>query len=306
MKRATYDVVVIGNVGIDTNVYFYGEPNFDVESNYTENIDCVGQAGGYTARGFAQLGYRTAFIGYVGDDYAGHFIRDEFARDGINMAGLFIDPTGTGRSVNFMYPDGRRKNFYDGKAHMVLQPDIELCATILAQATFTHFSIPNWARTLLPVAQKLGLTISCDLQDVMDGQDPYRRDFVQASDILFFSAVNYARPETVFNAIQREFPDKILISGMGARGCASCSKEGIAYYEAVDMPEPVIDTNGAGDGLAVGFLSSYLLEKYSLPAAVLRGQIAARWTCTQRATSAHLMIKERLDEIFITMTGGQL
>ncbi|MBN1466695.1 carbohydrate kinase family protein [candidate division KSB1 bacterium] len=304
MKTDTYDVAVVGNVGIDTTVYFYGEPNFDVESNYTENLDCVGQAGGYTARGFAQLGYRTAFIGYVGDDYAGDFIRDEFAHDGINMDGLFIDPTGTGRSVNFMYPDGRRKNFYDGKAHMVLQPDIELCARILAQAKFAHFSIPNWARFLLPLAQKLGLRISCDLQDVTNTHDPYRRDFLQAADILFFSAVNYAGPETVFNAIQSEFPDKILISGMGARGCASCAKDGISYYEAVDLAEPVLDTNGAGDGLAVGFLSSTLLEGYPLSAAILRGQITARWTCGQRATSAHLMTKERLEKIFTEMTRG--
>jgi len=71
--RKENDVVVVGNVGIDTNVYFYGEPRFDVESNYTTNIDYVGQAGGYSARGFAQLGYKTAFIGYVGDDFSGDY-----------------------------------------------------------------------------------------------------------------------------------------------------------------------------------------------------------------------------------------
>lgn len=54
-----FDVAVVGNVGVDTNVYFYGEPTFEQESNFTLNLDCVGQAGGYSARGFAQLGYRT-------------------------------------------------------------------------------------------------------------------------------------------------------------------------------------------------------------------------------------------------------
>ena len=64
MTQKQFDVVVIGNVGIDTNVYLAGdEINFQIESNFTENIDYVGQAGGYAARGFAQLGYRTAFIG---------------------------------------------------------------------------------------------------------------------------------------------------------------------------------------------------------------------------------------------------
>lgn len=298
-----FDVVVIGNVGIDTNVYFYDEPRFDVESNYTTNLDYVGQAGGYSARGFAQLGYKTAFIGYVGDDFSGDFIRQEFARDAINMDGLFIDPTGTGRSINFMYPDGRRKNFYDGKAHMELQPDIERCRSILRKTRLAHFSIPHWARQLLPIAKDMDVTISCDLQDVTDIHDPYRRDFLEASDILFFSCVNFDGPEPIFHSILNEFPEKVLISGMGERGCALATKSGIEYFDAVVLPEPVIDTNGAGDGLAVGFLSSRLSENLSLTESILRGQITARWTCTQKASSSNLIRKNQLDDYFFKMKG---
>jgi sugar/nucleoside kinase (ribokinase family) len=304
MRNTTHDIVIIGNVGIDTNVYFYGDPNFDVESNYTLNLDCVGQAGGYCARGFAQLGYRTAFIGYVGENFSGDFIRQEFARDGINMDGLFIDASGTGRSVNFMYADGRRKNFYDGKTHMQLQPDIDQCREILRRSAFAHFSIPNWARQLLPVAQSLGLTISCDLQDVTDVHDPYRRDFLEASDILFFSAVNFDGPASIFDTILSEFPEKILISGMGARGCAFATKDDVRYFPAIDLPQPVVDTNGAGDGLAVGFLSSYVIEEFSLEDAILRGQIAARWTCTQKAISSNLIRKTQLNEFYEQKRGA--
>ena len=39
---------------------------------------------------------------------------------------------------------------------------------------------------------------------------------------------------------------------------------------------PVIDTNGAGDGLAVGFLVSHVLEGRSLEESILRGQLTAR------------------------------
>ena len=70
---AFFDVAVVGNVGIDTNIYLYGNDiDFNVEANFSENLDYVGQAGGYTSRGYARLGKRTAFIGYVGDDYAGN------------------------------------------------------------------------------------------------------------------------------------------------------------------------------------------------------------------------------------------
>src|SRR5512136_3342781 len=142
MMPKHFDVAVIGNAGLDTNVYFHSdEPDFSREANFTENLDYVGQAGGYASRGYAQLGKRTAFIGYVGDDFGGRFIREEFARDGVDLTALFVDPAGTSRSINFMYQDGRRKNFYDGKSHLQLQPDRVVCRSVLAQARLAHFNI---------------------------------------------------------------------------------------------------------------------------------------------------------------------
>jgi acarbose 7IV-phosphotransferase len=198
MSNKRFDVAIVGNVGVDTNIYIAGRDiNLDVESNFTENLDCVGQAGGYSARGFAQLGKRTAFIGYIGDDFQGRLIREEFERDGIDTTCVFIDPSGTCRSVNLMYPDGRRRNFYDGKDHMQLHPNIECCKVILADVRLVHFNIPNWARYLLPLAREAGATVSCDLQDVMSLVDSYRDDFVKNADILFFSAVNQPSPSSV-------------------------------------------------------------------------------------------------------------
>jgi sugar/nucleoside kinase (ribokinase family) len=299
MHNQRFDVVVVGNVGIDTNVYLPGaDIDFSVESNYTENLDYVGQAGGYAARGYAQLGKKTAFVGYAGDDFCGRFIREEFAGDGIDTAALFIDPLGTGRSINFMYRDGRRKNFYDGKGHMHLQPDLGVCKATLAEARLAHFSIPNWARHLLPIARKLGLTIACDVQDVISPHDEYRQDFCEHADILFFSAVNQADPTPLIEAFLAIRPDQIIVVGMGAQGCALGTREGIEFFPAVEMDAPVIDTNGAGDGLAVGFVTSYVLDGFSLQDSILRGQIAARYTCTLKASSANLITPEKLERTF--------
>jgi sugar/nucleoside kinase (ribokinase family) len=294
-----FDVVVVGNVGIDTSVYSRGGGiDFGVESSFTENIDYVGQAGGYTSRGYDQLGIATAFVGYVGDDYSGHFIRQEFARDGIDATALFVDPLGTSRSVNVMAHDGRRKNFYDGKGHMDLKPDLDMCRAVLGQSRLAHFHIPNWARLLLPMAKELGLTIACDIQDVTMLGDPYRQDFVDQADILFFSAANHPEPTPLMERYLQAKPDQIVIVGMGARGCALGSRDGIRFFPAVEMNEPVIDTNGAGDSLAVGFLSSFVLDGYSLSDSILRGQIAARYTCTLRATSRGLITADKLEHYF--------
>lgn len=294
-----FDVAVIGNIGIDTNVYMpHGDINFNVEANFTENIDYVGQAGGYASRGYAQLGYKTAFIGHVGEDYHGHHIREILTKDRIDISGLFIDPLGTSRSINFMYQDGRRKNFYDGKGHMTIDIDKPTCYSILARSKFAHFNIPNWARLLLPMAKEIGLKIACDIQDVTSIEDPYREDYIQFADILFLSAVNYDDFSPIIDILLHRNDKQIVVAGRGAKGCALGTSSGIRYFPAVDLEGPIIDTNGAGDGLAVGFLSSFILEGYSLEESILRGQIAARYTCSIKATTSKLITSDALDHYY--------
>lgn len=305
ISNSSFDVVVIGNVGIDTCIYLYGdEIDFSIEANFTQNLDYVGQAGGFTSRGYAQLGKRTAFIGHVGDDFGGHFIREEFARDGIDMTGLFADPLGTSRSINFMYRDGRRKNFYDGKGHMELRPDENICRDILARTKLVHFNLPNWARYLLPIAKECGATVACDLQDVVSVEDGYRQDFIHYADILFCSAVNHP-PHVLIEALLRRTAAQFIIVGMGAQGCALGSREGMRYFPPVHMDSPVIDTNGAGDGLAVGFLTSFVLDGYAPEDAILRGQIAARHTCTLKASSSQLITSAQLQHYYQNLHKGE-
>jgi sugar/nucleoside kinase (ribokinase family) len=292
------DVVVVGNVGIDTNVYLPGRDiDFSVEANYTENLDCVGQAGGYAARGYARLGKRTSFIGHVGDDYHGRFIQSVLAADGIEMTGLFLDPAGTSRSVNIMYRDGRRKNFYDGKGHMEIGPNLDLCRQILGRAKLAHFSLPNWARHLLPLAREQGLVIACDIQDVVTADDPYRREFIEYADFLFLSGANQPDPAPLIELYLASNPEQVIVVGMGSKGCALGTARGIEYFGPVSMDEPVIDTNGAGDSLAVGFLTGRVLEGRPLSEAICWGQIAARYCCTLKADSSHLINRARLDEL---------
>ncbi len=296
------DVVVIGAAGVDTNIFLSaGDIDFSVEANFARNVDYVGGAGGYSSRGFACLGKRTAFLGYVGDDHNGRFIADQLAFSGIETT-LFVDPAGSRRSVNIMYKDGRRKNFYDGRDAMTVRPDIDACTPLLSRARLAHFSIENWTRYLLAPARELGVTISCDLQDVVSVDDPYRADFVANSDILFFSAANFPDPSDLIYQFFAAGQARIIIAGMGSRGCAlGVRDEGVQFFDPVSMSEPVVDTNGAGDGLAVGFLTSYLMDSYSLEDSILRGQIVARYTCSRKADSTYLITRAQLDEYFTSI-----
>jgi acarbose 7IV-phosphotransferase len=297
--QASFDVAVIGNIGVDTSIFLHGgDIDFSVEANFTENLDCVGQAGGYASRGYARLGKRTAFLGYVGDDFGGRLIREALAADGIDTSGLLVDPAGTNRSVNVMYRDGRRKNFYDGKTHMTLRPPSDVCRAVIHASRLAHFHIPNWARQLLPIAKQHGLTVACDIQDVVTLFDGYRDDFIRAADVLFLSAVNHPDPTVLVRQCLAVNPQQIVVVGRGAQGCALGTAEGLRFFAVPELDLPVVDTNGAGDALAVGFLTSYVLDGFSLEDAVLRGQIAARYTCALRASSSDLISREELERRF--------
>lgn len=293
-----FDVVVVGNIGIDTNVYLKGRDiDFNVEANFTEDIDMLGQAGGYSARGFAKLDRKTAFFGTVGDDFSGRFIREVLQADGIDTSGIWIDPAGTNRSVNLMYQDGRRKNFYDGKSHMTLSPDLDAFRKLVAGAKLVHFSIPNWARFLLNSAKDAGTVISIDIQDLVDVHDPYRTDFFLAADYLFFSGVNFQDPTAIMHEIWKMNSKATLICGMGAKGCALGYNNEVKCFPPIKMKAPVIDTNGAGDALATGFLDRRVFENRTLEESIHAGQIAARYKCTVRASSDHMISRGELEKL---------
>jgi sugar/nucleoside kinase (ribokinase family) len=295
-KAVGPEVVVVGNIGIDTNVYLPRDFSMSrLESAFTDDVDVIGQAGGYSSFGFTALGRRTGFIGSVGDDALGHWIRGELA-DAEIAAELFVDPAGTARSVNLMATDGTRKNFYDGKSHMQLAPQLGPCRDLLRGARLVHVHLPNWARQVLPVARELGLTISCDLQDMTQVDDPYRADFIAAADVLFCSAVNL-EPRDLALALRARNPRATVVVGMGARGAGLCDADGFRHFPPVSMKEPVIDSNGAGDSLAVGFLTARVLLGLPAERAVRWGQLAARWACTLRVKWRRLATREQLEAL---------
>lgn len=290
-------VVVIGNIGIDTNVFLQGEViDLIHESNYTSNLDTIGQAGGYASMGYSRLGVPVSFIGYIGTDAMGDHIRDVLQREGMDGSALFIDPQGTSRSINLVLSDGSRRNFYDGKSHMGLVPPLDRCIEVLRAARLAHFNIPNWARRLLKPAQDLGITIACDLQDVMDPADPYRLDFVKAANYLFFSAVNHPHPASHIHAYLDLNPGLTILATMGAKGVALGDSSGITYFPAEELDLPVVDTSGAGDAFACGFLVGHVLEGRGLEESVMRGQVCARYKCAQRSTSANMITPELLNQ----------
>lgn len=278
-----FDVIVVGNAGLDVNVYLHsGRLDLGREAHFTRNVENVGQAGGYACRSYAALGQRVAYFGALGQDSAGASVRQVLGEAGVDLSGVFLDPEGTARSVNLVYPDGRRNCFYDGRSHIHLEAPLQDFERLLDGARLAHFNLANWSRKLLPVARSRGLVVATDLQDIASLEDPYRRDFIEESQVLFCSAVNLSDIYSAALAMRGD-AQRLVVFGMGEKGAALAGPDGFEYFPAASGEGPVVDTNGAGDAMASVFLASHFLEGRSWRESLARALRAARYTCQQRA-----------------------
>jgi sugar/nucleoside kinase (ribokinase family) len=274
-------VTVLGNPGLDTLVLLdVDEPDLGVDGHFVRTVDTVGHAAAYCARGFARLGNTTRVLGSTGRDPAGEMVRRVLAAEGIDTSLLFTDPAGTARSVNLVRPDGRRTYFYDGAGHMTLTPPPAAVQSALADTDLVVSTLANWARHVVVGARARGVPVAVDLQDVRDPADPYRADFVANADLLFASAAHLPDPIAAALAWFAAGPAALVVLGMGALGAMVVQRgpEGpiVTRSSPPALDLPVVDTTGAGDSLAVGFLDAHVLAGRPVAESLLRGQLLAR------------------------------
>lgn len=299
-------MLVVGAIGIDSNVYL---PHDSADSRQAEGAivdvrDCVAHAGGYASRGYAALGWRTAYLGHVGDDPLGRWVRRTLEQDGVLTEGL-VTSGATARSVNLMSPDGSRRNYYDPHLAGARPPGADTVRRLVQASRVIHLNIPDWARTVLPIANAAGVPVVVDVQDAQDPPgvaEPYRADFVAGADLLFASGAGLPDPEGYARAALALGRAAAVVIGMGSRGVLLVPRDGAATtFEPVALSSPpgaqsrpVVDTNGAGDSLVVGVTAAYLLQGRTLSEAIAYGQLGARWCCTLRGTSDGLITAPEL------------
>lgn len=286
----TLRVTVVGNPGLDTLVQVgVDEVDLRADGYFVHNLDTVGHAPAFVARDLARLGHDVRILGAVGDDPIGRMVTDVLSGEGVSTELLFTDPTGTPRSVNLVFPDGRRTFFYDGGAHMTLRPPQAQVESALADADLVVSALPNWGRDVVARARDRGIPVAVDLQDVRDPGEEYRADFVAAADHLFASAAHLDDPAAAANLWLAAGPAATVVLGMGPEGALVVERgaDGLARIHTQRPPSapgvgdlPIVDTTGAGDALATGFLDGTLTCGLGPMAAALRGQVLARIVCS--------------------------
>jgi sugar/nucleoside kinase (ribokinase family) len=288
MKSARYDVLGIGNAIVD--VIARAEEDFLLKQKMTKGAmalidepraeaiyDAMGPAvetsGGSAANtivGLASLGARAAFVGKVKDDLLGRAFTHDIRAAGVafNTAPASGGPS-TGRCYIMVTPDGERTmNTFLGAAQDLHPADID--PDMIAASAVTYLEGYLWdpknAKDAFLKAAKIAheadRRVALSLSDAFC-VDRWRDEFLhlmrsKTVDLIF---ANEAELRSLYQTVDfdaaiaglRKDIDIAVIT-RSEKGCLVISPGGEEAVSAFPV-ERVIDTTGAGDLFAAGFLS---------------------------------------------------
>ncbi|SCL17565.1 Sugar or nucleoside kinase, ribokinase family [Micromonospora pallida] len=274
------DLLVIGGLGVDVRVRVPALPLPLADSLPVDPVDLrIGNTGSGVALAAHALGLPVTVVDVVGDDPPGDVIRAALSRTDVTAV-LRTDPRGTRRSVNLVDPTGRRMSLYDARPWQGSPPftAAEL-AELVARASHVHLSIMDWTRDLLPALRAAlpeGVTLSTDLHD-WDGHNPYHRPFAEVADLVFVSGVRLGGAAADLAAT---LSPRTVVVTHGADGAVLYRPDRPPVrVPATAPPAPVVDSNGAGDAFAAGFVAVRLRGADPEPAARYAAEVAAA-ACT--------------------------
>ncbi len=238
-----------------------------------------------TMRSMANLGSPGGYIGKVGHDELGSFFKKTFEKRGVNTHFFYSNNSETGRVMALVSPDSERTMAtYLGAASELsptdFSPDIfdgYEYFYIEGYLVFNHDLI----KTGVEMAKKQGLKVALDLSsfNVVEANLDFLKELVKTHvDILFANeeeakAFTGLAPEEAFHEIAKDC--ELTIVKIGKEG--SMIKRGHETARINAIKANAIDTTGAGDAYAAGFLygitHGYNLETCGKIAALVAGKV---------------------------------
>ena len=275
-----FDIVVVGELNADLILRGDVTPAFgQVEKLIDDATLTLGSSSGIFACGAARLGLRVAFVGKVGDDVFGHFLKHDLEEKGIDTSGLVMDPAiKTGLTVIFSrsvgaspHPGGsddRALLTYLGSIAALRYADVD--QSLLARSRHLHLGSYFLLDALRPdvpalfdAAHARGLTVSVDTNyDPTEKWDGGLAEALKRADVFLPNATELcaiagqADPAAALAMVAARVP--LVAVKLGARG--ALGQRGAERAEASSIPVKVVDTTGAGDTFDGGFLYGYLAD----------------------------------------------
>ncbi|MGB7406743.1 MAG: adenosine kinase, partial [Pacificimonas sp.] len=231
-------------------------------------------AGGSSANsmaGLAMLGRKAAFIGQVADDdHGGTFVAD-LARTGVTTPkSTRQTPPGTGRCLIFVTPDGERTmNTWRGASETLVlssadETEIAAADTLLLEAYLWDQSGPRVAmRRAADIAKTAGRRIAFTLAakrmvennraDLLSLMRDGMIDLLFANEEEALALMQTSNIDGAVSALRRLVPTSVVTLGQSGALCATA--ESVVTAPAM-ANVPVVDTTGAGDLFAAGYLAA--------------------------------------------------
>ena len=287
MTAAKYDVLGIGNaifdVLVQTDEGFLSRHGMTkggmalIDQNraaaiYGDMGPATKMSGGSAANtivGIASLGARAAYVGKVRDDEIGRLYTHDIRAAGVAFETKpAVNGPATGCSYILVTPDGERTmNTYLGAAQELTPADID--ADQIAASAFVYLEGYLWdpknAKEAFvkaaSIAHKANRQVALTLSDSFC-VDRYRGEFLElmrngTADLVF---ANEAELHSLYQTSDFEAALKQLRNDIGLaavtrseKGCVVASKEGVTAVPAFPVKK-IVDTTGAGDLFAAGFL----------------------------------------------------
>lgn len=272
-----YDVVALGEllvdfceVGVENGIPQFGANPGGVPCNVLSYL--------------VRHGRKTGFIGRIGKDVLGDYLRDTVARVGIDIRGLTVDPA-VNTTLAFVRTDdaGERSFsfFRNPGADCCLSPD-DVDYAMLAQSRIFHFGSLSMTHASARDATQKAVQTAKE-NDALISFDPNYRPLLWESEALAREQMYYGcsvcdvlkieRSELAFltgiadeaaavEQLLKSYPIRLLTVTAGADGAAAYYDGMVVRQTAVPVVAPV-DTTGAGDAFCAGcldWLLTYGLE----------------------------------------------
>jgi sugar/nucleoside kinase (ribokinase family) len=269
------------------------EQKSDIISKLSGYKNVPGGSCANTMRGIAWLGKadpvpKILYSGAVGNDTAGKKYTKQMDELGIiTRMGIGVKPTGA--SIVVVTPDYDRTMFtYLGACREYKEADVDM--NLLKESMFLYIAGYMWdtdnqknaVRKAIQTAKDNGVKVSFDVADpflVNRNRDDFNKWIPGSVDVLF------GNREEIALLVQKEGEDKEIIEAAGylsslvvmksgGNGCYVNDAGKITHIPGLKVK--VVDTVGAGDSFASGFLYGLVKEKDYIECAVIANRLAAR------------------------------
>jgi sugar/nucleoside kinase (ribokinase family) len=218
-----------------------------------------------TAVGVGRLGGAARFVGKRGEDTLGDTLAKRIAEAGVEPV-LLLSPTATGRVLSIITPDAQRSMLTYLGASAEIKPE-EIVPAHFDDCAVAHVEgyllfNPDLFKTVIKTAKSAGALVSLDLAsfNVVKASLPLLNEAVDSGevDILIANEEEAAAftgqndEKKAAEALRKRAP--IAVMKLGKRGSIIMHGDDTINTQPHGDGHPAVDTTGAGDLWASGFL----------------------------------------------------